>query len=382
MKNKKRNTFRTNEVVFLVVVTCILSFIMASLIYKSKAVKISVIEDKNISKFLEQYNNIVDNYYMDLDKDALIDNAIKGMIESLDDPYTTYFSADEAKNFNMRLDGTFEGIGVEIIKLENGNIEVVTVFEDSPAAEKGLKAGDIITKMNGKSVAAITTNQLASFISENENTEITVERNGEMLDFKLNKGTVIIQSVTSEIIKEDEKKIGYIKIDIFALNTYDQLKKELNNFEKEEINSLIIDLRDNSGGHLSAAEDILSLFLSKEHVIYQMKKNNKIEKFYSKGKNDTNHKIAILVNSNSASASEVMTAALKENLNVTVIGQKTFGKGTAQELITLSSGEQYKFTTKEWLTPNGNSINGAGIVPDVVINDDSIYIDKAIEVLK
>lgn len=381
MKNKK-NTFKTSEVVFLVVTTCVLSFLMATLIVKNKVIKVNYIEDEYIEKFSEQYNNILDNYYQDVDKDKLIDKAIKGMIESLEDPYATYFNADEAKNFNIKLNGSFEGIGVEIVKLTDGNIGILTVYEDSPAAKQGLKAGDVITKLNGQSVYNITTIQLASFVSENKNTKITVLRNDDELEFELSKGNVIIKSVTSDIIEENNKKIGYIKIDIFALNTYNQLKQELINLENHNINSLIIDLRDNSGGHLSAAEDILSLFLSKDNVIYQMKKNNKIEKFYSKGEKNIQYKIAILVNSNSASASEVMTAALKENLNVNVIGQKTFGKGTAQELITLSSGEQYKFTTKEWLTPTGKSINGVGITPDIEVNDDSLFVEEALKILK
>ncbi len=378
MKNKK-NTFRTSEVVFLVVTTCILSFFMATLIIKNRIVKVSYIEDENIEKFSEQYNNIIDNYYKEIDKDKLIDSAIKGMIESLEDPYATYFSSEEAKNFNIKLNGSFEGIGVEIIKLTDGNIEILKVYEDSPAAKQGLKIGDIITKLNGESVYNITTTELASVVSENKNTKITVKRNGDELEFELSKGNIIIKSVTSDII---DKKIGYIKIDVFALNTYDQLKQELIKLEKSNIQSLIIDLRDNSGGHLSAAEDILSLFLSKNNIIYQMKENNKIEKTYSKGKENIDYKVVVLVNSSSASASEVMTAALKENLGATVIGQRTFGKGTAQELITLSSGEQYKFTTKEWLTPTGKSINNVGIVPDLEVNDDSLYIDEALKVLK
>lgn len=375
---KSKNTFRTSEVVFLVVVTCILSFIMSMLIYKGRQTKVQLTNNKNIEKFLEQYNNIIDNYYEKVDPSVLIDNAIRGMIDGLDDPYSIYFSDEEAKNFNIRLNGVFVGLGIEVAKLNNGSIGVLTVYDDSPAAIKGLKVGDMITSINNKDVLEMSTEEFSQIVSDNKEVEITINRNDEIIRLSIPKGTIIIKSASSSVL---DNNIGYLKIDVFALNTYSQVVSELNQLEKSDIDSLIIDLRDNTGGHLSIVENVLSLFLSEKHVIYQTKTNNIVEKFYSKGKEDKKYKIVILVNSNSASGAEVLTAALKENIGATVIGKTTFGKGTAQELITLSSGEQYKFTTKEWLTPKGDSINGVGIKPDIELDDENIYIDEAIKLL-
>lgn len=378
---KEKNIFGTSEVVFLVVITCLLSFTMASLIFTNKTKNKTTVltHDDAISKFIEQYDNIINNYYQDVDKDKLVDSAIKGMIEGLEDPYATYFDEAEAKNFNIRLDGEFEGIGVEVLKLENGNIIVVNTFEGAPADNAGIKIGDEIYSLNGKSVAEISTTEFSNIVMSNKENTILVKRNDEELTFKLSKGKVDIKSVTSQMLTD---KIGYIKIDIFALNTYGQVRDGLKQLKESGMESLILDLRDNSGGHLSSASDILSLFLSNKKVMYQTKDNGKVEKFYSEGSEDFKGKIVILVNSNSASASEVVTASLQENLEVTVLGKTTFGKGTAQRLITLSSGEQYKFTVKEWLTANGKTINGTGIKPDIEEDNEDIYIDKAIELLK
>lgn len=380
-KNNKKNIFGTSEVVFLVVITCLLSFTMASLIFtnKQKNNNILLTHDSAISKFIEQYDYIINNYYKNVDKNKLIDSAIKGMIEGLEDPYATYFDEAEAKNFNIKLDGQFEGIGVEVLKLENGNIIVVNTFEGAPADNAGIKIGDEIYSLNGKSVAEISTAEFSNIVMSNKENTILVKRNDEELTFKLSKGNVVIKSATSQMLTD---KIGYIKIDLFALNTFGQVRDSLKQLKENGMESLILDLRDNSGGHLSSASDILSLFLSSKRVMYQTKDNGKIEKFYSEGSEDFEGKIVILVNSNSASASEVVTASLQENLEATVLGKTTFGKGTAQRLITLSSGQQYKFTVKEWLTANGKTINDIGIKPDVEEENENIYIDKAIELLK
>lgn len=380
-KNNRKNIFGTSEVVFLVVITCLLSFTMASLIFTNKQKNNNTLltHDSAISKFIEQYDNIINNYYQDIDKDKLIDSAIKGMIEGLEDPYATYFEEAEAKNFNIRLNGEFEGIGVEVLKLENGNIIVVNTFEGAPADNAGIKIGDEIYSLNGKSVAEISTAEFSNIVMSNKENAILVKRNDEELTFKLSKGNVVIKSATSQMLTD---KIGYIKIDLFALNTFGQVRDCLKQLKENGMESLVLDLRDNSGGHLSSAADILSLFLSNNKVMYQTKDNGKIEKFYSEGSEDFKGKIIILVNSNSASASEVVTASLQENLEATVLGKTTFGKGTAQRLIALSSGEQYKFTVKEWLTANGKTINGIGIKPDVEEENENIYIDKAIELLK
>lgn len=381
MKKKKEYKFGTCEVVFLVVITCVLSFGMSALIFNKTKTYEEPIKDENITEFTEQYYKIINNYYGKLDKKKLIDSAIKGMVESLDDPNANYFNQTEAKNFNIRLDGYYTGLGIEFIKMEDDKIYILNVFEGSNAEKKGIQIGDMIVSVDGKSVEKMTAEDLVEIVNKNGKVKIKVERNEESFEVEIEASRVNIKSVYSTVENVNNKNIGYIRVDLFALNTYEQFKDCLEDLERKGIEGLVIDLRDNVGGHLSTAHNILSLFLNKDKVIYQIKKNDSVDVYHSNGNTNKEYKIVIMVNQNSASASELMTAALSENLKATIIGKTTFGKGTAQEVITLSNGEQYKFTTKEWLTPSGKSINGVGINPDVEC-DDTTCMEKALEIFK
>lgn len=383
MDDKKIYRFKTTEVLLLMVITFVLSFVMAFLILKSKNSNLDYMDDEQIKYFVEQYNYIINNYWQSVDEKVLIDGAIEGMIKSLEDPYATYFNETETNNFNIRLDGTYEGIGIEIVQLLDGNIYVIGVLENSSAYESGIKIGDIIVSINNISVSDLTNEQFLQIIKDSNEIFIQVIRDDQKHTFELKKSIIDIQSVHLEQIND---KIGYIKIDIFANNTSRQFKEALNQLEQEKILGLIIDLRDNAGGHLTVAEEILSMFLNKDKVIYQIEDKTGIQEYYAKGTENKSYKIAILINNNSASASELVASALKEQLDALLIGQTTYGKGSVQELVKLNSNQQYKFTTKKWLTSKGNYIDGVGVEPDIKIddsNDDNdntnIYIEKAIE---
>lgn len=384
-KSKNNNNFKTTEVAFLVVLTCFLSYTMAYLICSKKRFDIKYDVDSKVSEFIEQYQNITDNYYGDVDKDKLINGAIKGMIESLDDPYATYFDENSANNFNIRLNGEFDGFGIEIIKYPEEYIQVLTVFDNSPALKAGLMVGDKIISINGKETIELTTLEFSTIVFESsDKINLVIDRSGERKDISLSKGRVTLSSVSSELLSTSNKKIGYIGISIFALNTYDQFKTQLDELEKNGIDGLIIDLRNNSGGHSITAENILSLFLSNKKIMYQIKSQTNIEKKYSSGKQDKAYPIVVLTNSETASASEIVASSLKENLGAVIIGNTTYGKGTVQNLIELPSGEQYKYTTKLWLTANGNSLNDEGIKPDIEViasdnNTGDVYIETALQ---
>lgn len=340
--------------------------------------------DSNVESIIENYNYIIDNYYEELDKNEIANGAIKGMLNAIGDPYTTYMDTTTYNNFNITLKGQYEGLGIEISK-QNDDIIVVGMFEDSPAKEAGLQLGDILISIDGINASDITTAEFSKYVRESKNNtfKVIAKRNEETLEFNIAKKVITLNSVTSHVIEKENKKIGYIYMSIFANNSYDQFKNNLESLEKENIDSLIIDLRDNTGGELETAKEILSLFMKNDKVIYQMElRDGKIEKTYSTGKKDKTYPIVILVNGNTASASEVMTASLKENLGATVIGETTYGKGTAQTVLKLSSGDQFKMTTKKWLTPNGNWINEVGIIPDIEIKLSSgtdSQLEKAIE---
>lgn len=372
LRKRVNNGFNTTEVVFLIIVTCVISLIMGWSISngtKLKNNKIYSTDDKELEEFIENYNYILENYYKDIDKKELLDGATEGMISKLDDEFSTVIPEESTNNFNIRLEGTYEGIGVEIVNDENNNVIIYSIIENSPAEKAGLKAGDIIIKIDDKDFTNKKTSELSNYVknSTKENFKIVIKRDGEEKTFELKREKVTLKSVDSKIIERDNKKVGYIYIAIFANDTYNQFKKALNQLEQEKIDALILDVRDNTGGHLTTVSKMLSLFLDSNHVIYQTQTKEETKKFYSKGKETKKYKIVVLQNENSASASELLSAALKEEYKATIIGTKSYGKGTVQELIKTTSGSEYKLTTKKWLTPKGNLIHKKGVMPDIEI---------------
>ena len=364
--NKEQNKYGIFEIVLVVVITSLIFSLVGYFI----GIKSNLIGDvnystasKEIQKFIEEYNYILENYYGDINKEELVSSAIKGMLSSLDE--YSEFVGDDSSNFSITLEGEYEGLGVGISSTTDNEIIITTIYPNSPADKAGLKVADIVTKFNNESVEGLSTTELVDKISQTEEINLTVLREEEELTFNLKKDKIVIESVHSEM---KDNNIGYIKVDIFANNTYSQFHQALEDLEKQNMESLIIDLRSNGGGHLSAAKDILSLFLNDTHVIYQTEDKNGIEKFYSEGNEDKNYKIVILQNSISASASEVVTSCLKEQLGAYVIGTTSYGKGTVQNLQNVSGIGQYKVTTKKWLTSNGEWINEVGIKPDLEVN--------------
>lgn len=369
-KEKKEinySPFKTSEVALLLIITCIVSICMGGLItYKINSNKGKYL-DKELQAFIKNYEYITDNYYEKIDKEKLVDSAIEGMLSTLDRHSTAVGDTDS--EFNIQLEGNYKGIGIQVFEDEDKNIKVYSVFKNSPASKAGLKAGDILLKINNKTIEGKSTSDISNIIkSQKKSFKLTYKRDDKENTVDIKLSTVDLTSVVSKVFEKEDKKIGYIYTSIFAGNTYKQFKKELEKLENKKIDSLIIDLRENSGGHLTAAEDILSLFLDSTHPIYQIKAKDGNDKYYSKGKKDKKYKIVILVNNSSASASELTTSALKEQYGAIVIGEKTFGKGTVQELQTLPSGQQYKLTTKTWLTSKGNIIDGKGINPDIEVS--------------
>ncbi len=320
---------------------------------------------KEISKLLEAYNTINSNYYGDIDKDKLIESAIDGMLSSVQDPYTTYIDQTATETFMQKVKGEYEGIGCEIGLTTSQDIVVVNVFENSPSYQAGLEVGDIILKVDGQSFQDKTNNDVSNYIKNSENSKIklTIQRDNEEKELTVERKNIEIPSVSSEIIENNNQKIGYLKISIFSGVTYKQFKTELTELESQGINSLIIDVRDNTGGYLDVVTDICDLFLSKDKIIYKLEDNSGITNKYAKSKENRTYPVAVLTNKNSASASEILASAIKESYNGYVIGTTTYGKGTVQQTYAMSDGSMIKYTHQKWLTPNGNSVDGIGIEP-------------------
>lgn len=373
-KRKSFPTFKTKEVVCLLLVTVVIGLMMGGLVTYNIVLKGSKVDDE-LQEFIENYDYVVDNYYGDVDKSSLIDSAIAGMLNALD-KNSTYVGGSDS-NFSIFLEGNYKGTGIQVMMDDESNIVIYTVFDGTPASKAGLRSGDIIIKLNNKDVTDMDLEEFSDLVKKQKDEfKITYIRNGKEYKASLKTENVELKSVSSKMIERDNQKIGYIRLTIFANNSDSQFKNALEKLEKQGIDGLIIDLRGNSGGHLKSAENIISLFLDSSHPIYQIKSKEGQEKYYSKGKETKDYKIGLLIDSSSASASEVLTSALKEQYGAVVVGENSFGKGTVQELQTLPDGEQYKLTTKSWLTSEGKVIDKKGIKPDYAITLNNSYYEN------
>lgn len=393
-KVKNKNLFETSEVIALTIITCMIGIIMGCLLGQNIKKEEKVTYSKDLEEFIKNYNYIVDNNIADVSGTELIKGAIEGMLSTFEDDYSHVIDEKEKENFNIKLKGEYEGVGIEIVTTKDNDVYIYSVFESSPADKAGLKVGDKILRVDDLDMKDKNSTDIADYIKKNKKDtfEIVVERDEEELTVNVKREKVIINSVASSIFEEDGQKIGYLYMSIFSATSAKQFKTKLESLEREGIDSLIIDVRYNNGGHLTTATSILSLFLDSSHIIYQTDKDGVIEKFYSSGKETKRYPIVILQNEVSASASEMLSAGLKEEYGATVIGKNSFGKGTVQELITLSDGTEYKFTTKKWLTPKGNWINKTGVSVDYEVSlteeyfknptdENDTQLQKALEVL-
>ena len=370
--NKGR--FKTIEVIFLLVITSIISIIVGYMIKKPTESKI---EDEYLEKIMNNYQYIVDNYYDDIDKEKLVSGAIDGMINSLGDDHSQLMTQESSSSFYINLEGTYEGIGVEIYNNDNNDIVVLGIIKESPASKAGLKPRDIIKKIDDKDLTNTQVSVLTKYVQDNKKASynLVIVRDGVEQNITIERSMITIKSVLSKTFERNGKKIGYIYMSVFANATSKQFSDALKELENANIDALIIDVRNNSGGHLTTAVSVISNFLNGKNVIYQIEKDGNRTKFYSEGKVNKKYPIVVLQNGDSASASELLASSLKESYGATIIGTKSYGKGTVQEVVDLDNGDKYKFTTKKWLTPNGNFINKVGIKPDVEVELDEKYFE-------
>lgn len=377
---KNKNLFKISELFSLIIITMIVSLTFGY--FLGQRINSTTKLSDEMKKFIKDYNEIKENYYEDINDKEILKKALESVVNSLGDPYSTVIDNSLSNSINTELKGQYSGFGIQIANTKDNRILIVSIIDDSPALEAGLKAGDIILKMDGESVEGKTTDEFTKLVkgSNKQTIILTLLRDNKEIDIAVTRKIVTLKSVSSKIFEQDGKKVGYIYISIFAANTDSQFKKELIDLEKKGINSLIIDVRDNTGGHLTSVENIISMFLDKKHVIYQIESKGKTTKTYSKNNDSKKYKVVMLVNENSASASEMLTAAMKEEYNSEVVGMKTFGKGTVQEVgNTSNTNLNYKITTKKWLTPKGNWINKKGIEPTIKVELSKEYIKNPSE---
>lgn len=397
LKNKlwpdEYSSFSIPEVIMLVIISILFGVVVGCILTYSKA--FTVENSSYESELLSTYQKIRDNYYDEVSEKELLNAAIDGMIGALNDPYSYYMDDSATESFNQKIDGSYVGIGTTVLHDEKIGNKVTDIFEGSPADKAGVKVGDIFLSIDGTDVRYMPLDEISNYMkgSVNTSSNFVFIRDDKNIEVTITRDVVDIPSVSSKIIEGNNKSLGYISIETFASNTYSQFKSNLTSLEKEKIDSLIIDVRNNPGGHLSQVEDILSLFFNKKTVLYQIETKGKTKKVYASSKKTRSYDVVVLINESSASASEILASCFQENYKkATIIGTSSYGKGTVQKSLELSTGSSLKYTTEKWLTSKGVWINDKGVVPDIVVeqgeeyianpsDDNDLQLQKALEVL-
>lgn len=352
----------------------------------------------DIRKFNDVKQKLEKYFYKEIDETKLLEGATSGLAEALQDPYTVYFTKQQMQDFTEKSSGNYSGIGVYITTDPKDHlITVINPIEGSPAEKAGLKPGDKIIKVDGQDVSLEDEDKIVSMIKgkEGTNVKITVFRPslGAPIDFDMLRQKINIKNITSEVL---EGNIGYIKLVQFDVGLGQEFEQELANLTKKGIKGLLIDLRDNPGGSYTEVVKIADRLLPKGVIVYTEDRNQRREYKYSDD-NQLNLPMTVLVNGYSASASEILSAAIKDHKKGTIVGTTTFGKGLVQTLFPLDDGAGLKITIQRYFTPAGESIHEKGVVPDVEIQlpekdrnkavsqlkrEEDIQFQKAMEILK
>ncbi|MBR6504010.1 MAG: S41 family peptidase [Firmicutes bacterium] len=311
------------------------------------------------------YNFLEDNYYIDLDEEDMMTGIYKGLFASPGDIYTRYMTPEEYKEAMESIEGTFEGIGVTMAASESGYIQIVSVMEDSPAEEAGLREGDLILEVNGKSYMGVDLEEAATHIKGESGTSVKllIQRKDQQKEYTITRAPINEASVTSKVLDDN---IGYIRIRMFMTNTAELFEEAISELEEQKVKGLIIDLRSNGGGMVDQSVKIADRLMDEGVIVYM--ENGQGERTYLRSaKGRTELPYVLLVNNGSASASEILTAGVQGNHEGTVIGTKTYGKGITQQMMKLKNGDGVEITISQYFSPTGKVIHEKGITPDIVV---------------
>lgn len=390
------------KIIMLIILTAIITFLITTVIVYKYTLNNNEVKylmsnkDSSISATLSNFKRLIDEEYLgEINEKDLLEGAIKGYIAGLNDPYTEYYTKEEMKEFTESVLGNYVGIGIYMIKNEDANlIQVLQTMKQSPAEKAGLLAGDLILKVNDVEYTSDQMTEASNKIKGEAGSKVKlgIIRGEEQLDIEITREKIKIYHIEEKVL---EKDIGYLEIATFDEGCSEEFEEKLNILKQQGIKSLIIDLRNNGGGIVDDALDIADLFVEKNKTLLITKdKSGKEQITNSKKDPIINIPVVILVNKNSASASEILTGVLKDYEKATIVGTQTYGKGVMQHLKYLSDGSGLKITTHEYFTPSRNKINQVGIEPNIVVElpesaniflveqQDDTQLKKAIEVLK
>ncbi|SDQ25490.1 carboxyl-terminal processing protease [Virgibacillus salinus] len=338
---------------------------------------------ENIEKVSQAFNLIKDNYLNDVDDKQLIEGAIQGMLTTLEDPYSSYMDVETMERFNETIESSFEGIGAEVSTV-NGKVTIVAPIKDSPAEEAGLRPNDKILSVDDESVVGMDLYEAVEKIRGEKGSEVVLEiqRTGvsDPFDVKIVRDDIPVETVYSEVKTVDGKKTGVIEITTFSENTAKDFSKELKKLEDKNIEGLVIDVRGNPGGLLTAVEDILKNFIPK-NMPYLQVENQKGEKSksFSELEEKKPYPISVIIDEGSASASEILAVAMKE-AGYDVVGTKSYGKGTVQQAVPMGDGSTIKLTFFKWLSPKGTWIHEKGVKPTEKVEQPDYYFTNPVQV--
>lgn len=324
---------------------------------------------------------LIDEYYLyDYDEDAIIENIYKAVMASMGDPYTVYYTVDEYKQITESSEGVYSGIGATVtMSPDTGTITIVELGKDSPGKDAGMMAGDIVYRVDGTSVDGMDLDTVVGMMKGPENTHVnvTVLRDNEEVELDIVRRKINYVTVDYKML---DNNIGYIQITQFDAVTTEQFEEAVNELEKQGMEKVIFDVRSNPGGRLDVVTTILDELLPEGTLVYTEDKYGNREEILSDKEAELNIPAVVLVNGNSASASEIFSGALQDYEAATIIGTQTFGKGIVQSIIPLSDDSAVKITIEDYYTPNGNNIHGIGITPDVKVElDEEAYVNEGID---
>ena len=400
MREQKRGNVYI--IIMLVVLVAVITFIATTLfMYKYVGENVKYVQvssgDKGISNTIAGFRKIIDQKFLgEIDEQKILNETIKGYIKGLNDPYTEYMTKEEMEEFSQDVMGNFTGIGIYLTKdVEKNAVIVISPIKDTPAHKAGILPGDIITKVDGVSYTGEELTEASNKIKGEIGTSVKLEilRDGKTMEFEVTREHIKINHVESKVL---ENNIGYIEFNSFDEGCSKEFKEKLEELKGKNITALVIDIRNNGGGLVTEALDIADFIVEKDATLL-ITTDKKGKEEITKAKNDPmiNMPVVLLTNSSSASASEILAGALKDNGKATIVGEKTYGKGVIQELLTLTDGSGLKITTNEYFTPNRNKINKVGITPDIEVKldekvqgqlviegKDDTQLQKAIEILK
>lgn len=396
MKKKSRNLFKYILVSVFTVIFIFNTLVFSAMIFEFDIPyfgRVNISRDdydeyRKLKKVSELKKDIEELYYKETESDSLVEGAIRGMFDSLDDKYSYYISEDELKRKKNNEQGILIGIGVSIEILADGKIKIISVDESGTAKDSGIVAGDIILEIDDIVLTPESVSEAVGIIGRDNrefiifgdypSVNLLIMRGDETISMDVERKKMSDRALSYEIIDN----IGYIKIDRFIKNTPDYFKEALVYFNENKTEKIILDLRDNPGGLLESLVESSGYLTGKQTILSVRERSGKETEYVSENDRIFKGDICILINENSASAAEAMTLALREHIGAKVVGVKSFGKGIVQTTYNLPDGTGYKLTTSEYFSPKGKSIHLKGVIPDYQIEEYELQIKKAIELLK